>query len=93
KIKRNLDIAYGPSWQVIIGENFTFNIDYEDQCLFYLILGPVGILAWKCGDMLQCEVNHYTKARKNPGGMSVFRGEKAYVPSSHRIKDTSKHKK
>ncbi|CAB4054299.1 DNAL4 [Lepeophtheirus salmonis] len=101
KIKRNLDKVYGPSWQVIIGENFTFNVDYEDQFLYYIIFGAVGILVWKCGDMLQCEVNHFVpgskkkdnKSRKTHGAMNLLRGEKAYVPSSMRKKDTSKQTK
>jgi dynein light chain 4 len=28
-IKENLDVKYGPTWHVIVGEGFSFDITYE----------------------------------------------------------------
>lgn len=42
-----MDTTFGPSWQVIIGEDFTFSIDFERFCLVYLFYGNVAILVWK----------------------------------------------
>lgn len=33
KIKTALDNCFGASWHVIVGEDFTFNIDYEKDLL------------------------------------------------------------
>ena len=58
KIKAALDTLFTPSWHVIVGEDFSFDIDYEDNFLYYLLYGNHGILAWKCGSMMMSEVNH-----------------------------------
>ena len=47
KIKRDLDRTFGCPWQVIAGEAFSFSIDYEQKYLYYLLYGPIAILAYK----------------------------------------------
>ena len=47
KIKTGMDEAFGASWHVIVGEDFTFNVDFEDKCLYYLFYGAYGIVTWK----------------------------------------------
>jgi hypothetical protein len=47
KIKKGLDNFFGPTWHVIIGEDFTFNIDYEANLVHYMVYGSHAILAWK----------------------------------------------
>ncbi|TRY68382.1 hypothetical protein TCAL_12020 [Tigriopus californicus] len=58
RIKRGLDNLFGASWHVVVGEEFTFDIDYDDNLVFHMFYGNVGILAWKCGAILPSSINH-----------------------------------
>ena len=42
-----LDSYFGPVWHVVIGEDFTFNIDHEANSVYYILYGSYAILAWK----------------------------------------------
>ena len=47
-IKEGLDKKFGPSWHVVVGEGFGFNITYNDKHMIYIYyLEKVGILAFK----------------------------------------------
>ena len=59
KIKRDLDRHFGCPWQVIAGESFSFSIDYDNQYLYYLLYGPIAILAYKVGWKLQSLYHHF----------------------------------
>ena len=47
KIKIGLDNFFGPSWHAVIGEEFSFNIDYEGGKVYYIVYGSHAILVWK----------------------------------------------
>ena len=47
KIKIGLDGFFGPSWHVVVGEEFSFNIDYEGGKVYYVVYGSHAILVWK----------------------------------------------
>lgn len=48
-IKEQLDKKFGPSWHVLVGEGFGFDISYEVNTLLYLFFGGnTGICIWKC---------------------------------------------
>ncbi len=42
-----MDELFGASWHVVVGEDFTFNIDHEEDRLYYLLYGGHAIVAWK----------------------------------------------
>ena len=44
-----LDKKFGPSWHVVVGEGFGFEISYELKNLMYMFFaGNVAVCAWKC---------------------------------------------
>ena len=47
KLKREFDKSFGAPWNVICGEAFSFNVDYDFHFLYYFLYGPVAILAWR----------------------------------------------
>ena len=47
KVKRDLDSSFGAPWHVVVGESYDFNIDFDFHYLYYLLYGPVAILAWR----------------------------------------------
>ncbi|GLV34217.1 uncharacterized protein CBL_00147 [Carabus blaptoides fortunei] len=48
-IKESMDKKFGPSWHVVVGEGFGFEISYECKNLLYLFFGGnVAICIWKC---------------------------------------------
>ena len=47
KVKRDLDSAFGAPWHVVVGESYDFNIDFDFHFLYFLLYGPVAILAWR----------------------------------------------
>ena len=47
KVKRDLDASFGAPWHVVVGEAYDFNIDYDFHYLYFLLYGPVAILAWR----------------------------------------------
>merc|ERR1712126_237684 len=58
RLKRDFDKAFGAPWNVIVGECYSFDIDYDFHFVFYFLYGPVAILAWRCGSVFPCEINH-----------------------------------
>ena len=57
-IKRRLDAKFGATWHVVAGEGYSFDVDHESEYLMFLIYGSLGIVAWKCGDLLLGEVKY-----------------------------------
>ena len=57
-IKKNLDNRLGAAWHVIVGETFAFEVEFESDYLIYVFYGSVGILAWKCGTVLNNEIRN-----------------------------------
>lgn len=48
-IKDAMDKKYGPSWHVVVGESFGFEISFECSFLLYMFFGTnLAILIWKC---------------------------------------------
>merc|ERR1712018_471471 len=48
-IKEVLDKKFGPSWHVIVGEGFGFEISYETKKMFYMFsAGCSAVCVWKC---------------------------------------------
>ena len=47
RLKRDFDKAFGAPWNVIVGECYSFDIDYDFHFVFYFLYGPVAILAWR----------------------------------------------
>ena len=47
KLKREFDKSFGAPWNVVVGEAFSFNVDYDFHFLYYFLYGPVAILAWR----------------------------------------------
>ncbi len=43
---------------MIVGEDFSFDVDYEERTLLYLLYGSHAIAAWKCGSVMPSDVNH-----------------------------------
>ena len=57
---------------MIIGERYSFAVEYEAQSMLYLFHGNLAILAWKCGNMLIKEIQSPTQgeeAKKNKGAL------------------------
>jgi len=47
-VKEQMDKKFGAPWNVVVGEDFTFEITYEVKNLLYVFLGGVkGVLLWK----------------------------------------------
>ena len=61
--------------QVIIGERYSFAVEYEAQSMLYLYHGNLAILAWKCGNMLIKEIKSPAggEEKKNKGGKRNMR--------------------
>ena len=57
-IKRRLDVKLGPTWHVVAGDCFSFDVDYDSEYLIFLIYGSLGIVAWKCGDLFIKEMKY-----------------------------------
>ena len=51
KIKRDCDQMFGFPWNVIVGESFDFDIEYDDEFCYYFFYGPIAVLAYKVGTM------------------------------------------
>ncbi len=66
QVKRNLDDRLGAAWHVIVGETFAFEITFESDAFIYVFYGSLGIVAWKCGNILLNEIKH--KKVKRLGG-------------------------
>ncbi len=48
-IKEGLDRRFGPSWHVVVGEGFGFEVSYELKNLMYMFFaGNLAVCAWKC---------------------------------------------
>ena len=48
-IKEILDRKFGPSWHVIVGEGFGFEISYEVKKMLYMFSARFSAVAvWKC---------------------------------------------
>ena len=48
-IKEGLDKTFGPSWHVVVGEGFGFEVSYEVKNLMYMFFaGNLAVCAWKC---------------------------------------------
>ena len=48
-IKEALDKKFGPSWHVVVGEGFGFDVSYELKNLMYMFFaGNLAVCAWKC---------------------------------------------
>merc|ERR1719319_334066 len=48
-IKEMLDKKFGPSWHVVVGEGFGFELSYEVQKLMYMFYAPtLAVCVWKC---------------------------------------------
>ena len=47
KLKREFDTRFGAPWHVIVGEAYSFNIDYDFNFLYYFLYGPIAILVWR----------------------------------------------
>ncbi len=47
-VKEQMDKKFGAPWNVVIGENYAFEVTYEVKNLLYVFLGGVkGVLLWK----------------------------------------------
>ena len=38
---------FGFPWNVIVGESFDFDIEYDDEFCYYFYYGPIAVLAYK----------------------------------------------
>ncbi|CAG0891266.1 unnamed protein product [Cyprideis torosa] len=48
-IKEELDKKFGPSWHVVVGEGFGFEVSHESKNLLYMFFGGnLGVCVWKC---------------------------------------------
>ena len=48
-IKEALDVKFGTTWHVVVGEGFGFDVSYEISRIFYMFFaGNLGVCAWKC---------------------------------------------
>ncbi|XP_013383817.1 dynein light chain 4, axonemal-like [Lingula anatina] len=48
-IKETMDKKFGPSWHVVVGEGYGFEITHEVKNLIYMFFGGnVAITLWKC---------------------------------------------
>ena len=48
-IKETLDKKYSPSWHVVVGEGFGFEVSYELKKLMYMFFaGNLAVCVWKC---------------------------------------------
>ncbi|GLH00361.1 hypothetical protein R5R35_006521 [Gryllus longicercus] len=48
-IKESMDKNYGPSWHVVVGEGFGFEISYMEKNILYMFFaGNTAICVWKC---------------------------------------------
>ena len=47
-IKENMDKKFGPTWQCVIGEGMSFDINYQEKSLFFGVsAGSLAILVYK----------------------------------------------
>ena len=53
-MKREFDKSFGAPWNVVVGEAFSFNVDYDFHFLYYFLYGPVAILAWRVSPTKKC---------------------------------------
>ena len=47
KLKRDLDKAFGHPWHVVVGESYSFDIEYDSEFFHYFFYGPIAVLAFK----------------------------------------------
>ncbi len=57
-VKSRLDDKFGASWQVAVGETYSFDVSYDADFLIYVYYGSLAILAWKCGSVLKNEMKY-----------------------------------
>ena len=38
---------FGHPWNVIVGESFDFDIEYDHEFCYYFFYGPIAVLAYK----------------------------------------------
>lgn len=47
-VKEQMDKKFGAPWNVVVGEDFVFEVTYEVKNLLFVFLGGVkGVLLWK----------------------------------------------
>ena len=42
---------FGFPWNVIVGESFDFDIEYDHEFCYYFFYGPIAVLAYKVNHM------------------------------------------
>ncbi|CAD5116683.1 unnamed protein product [Dimorphilus gyrociliatus] len=48
-IKDTMDKKFGPSWHVVVGEGFGYEVTHEVKNILYMFFGGnVAIVLWKC---------------------------------------------
>ena len=47
KIKRDCDQMFGFPWNVIVGESFDFDVEYDHEFCYHFFYGPIAVLAYK----------------------------------------------
>ena len=47
RIKKAVDQQYKPSWHCIVGNSFSYYINYDTGCLLYVKYGKMTVLLWK----------------------------------------------
>ena len=52
KIKRDLDEVFGHPWNVIVGESFDFDVEYDDEYCYFFFYGPIAVLAYKVSSVI-----------------------------------------
>ena len=65
-IKKGLDDRLGPTWHVIVGESFSFEVTSQNENVIFLFYGSLGIVAWKCGSVLLNEMKHKAIKKMRP---------------------------
>ena len=53
KLKRDLDKAFGHPWHVVVGESYSFDIEYDSEFFHYFFYGPIAVLAFKVGNCIR----------------------------------------
>ena len=52
RLKRDLDAAFGHPWHVIVGESYSFEIEYDSEFFHYFFYGPIAVLAFKVSNRI-----------------------------------------
>lgn len=48
-IKKEMDVLYGATWHVVVGESFGSYVSHEQGCFTYFFLGEFAFLIFKSG--------------------------------------------